>query len=298
MLNSNNGSRFAWRKKFTAIVTLSLFVGLAFQQSAIARPVAIAALAPVTRTSDGFTSSVTNYDPFFTYSITSTVGVVTPGTPSGSTLDFTVTGLTPTQAATVRVLTSRSGYANGNKWITGAALPRTGLVATFGLVTKTVDGFTSSVTNYAASFDFAITTTAGSVSAGSPSGSTLPFTVTGLTPGQVATVRVQTTRSGYANGNKWITGAALPRPGLVATLSPAIKTFGGFTSAVTNYDPPFGFTFTTTAGTVIGGTPSGSSLPFTVTGLAPGQVATVRVQTTRSGYANGNKWITSSSVLR
>ena len=211
MLNSNNGSRFAWRKKFTAIVTLSLFVGLAFQQSAIARPVAIAALAPVTRTSDGFTSSVTNYDPFFTYSITSTVGVVTPGTPSGSTLDFTVTGLTPTQAATVRVLTSRSGYANGNKWITGAALPRTGLVATLSPAIKTFGGFTSAVTNYDPPFGFTFTTTAGTVIGGTPSGSSLPFTVTGLAPGQVATVRVQTTRSGYANGNKWITSSSVLR---------------------------------------------------------------------------------------
>lgn len=88
--------------------------------------------------------------------------------------------------------------------ITGSAL-----TPTFDTPSKTLDGFTVNVTNYNASYTWTPTPSAGTVTAGTASGSTLPLTVTGLTAGQSATITMATSRSGYSNGSGTVTGQAL-----------------------------------------------------------------------------------------
>ena len=82
------------------------------------------------------------------------------------------------------------------------------LTPTFGTNTSAVGGFTGSVTNFDANYNFGISTTPGSVSFSSPSGSTRAFTVSGLSSGQSATVTVTTSRTRYSNGSAQTTGSA------------------------------------------------------------------------------------------
>ena len=72
-----------------------------------------------------------------------------------------------------------------------------------------MDGFTLQVSNYDADYTWAANSTAGAVSI-SESGL---LTVTGLTPGQSATVTVQTARgSGYVPGSAGVSGSSIAEP--------------------------------------------------------------------------------------
>ena len=83
------------------------------------------------------------------------------------------------------------------------------LTTTFGTNTRTSNGFTGSITNYNSSYNYTVTVSAGSVSNGTATGNIRPFTVTGLSAGQSATVTVVTTRPGYENGSATTTSSAL-----------------------------------------------------------------------------------------
>ncbi len=109
----------------------------------------------VTRTADGFTVSVTNFDANddFTWAVSE----VTPGAAEAQ-LDqgtglVTVTGLAADTAATVSVSTTQDGFAAGLGEVSGRSL-----VAAhdpqFGPVTRTADGFTVPVTNFGPNDDF------------------------------------------------------------------------------------------------------------------------------------------------
>ena len=83
-----------------------------------------------------------------------------------------------------------------------------------------MDGFTVQVSNYDADYTWAANSTAGAVSI-SESGL---LTVTGLTPGQSATVTVQTARgSGYVPGSAGVRGSSIAEP---AEPIPALPIWG------------------------------------------------------------------------
>ena len=100
--------------------------------------------------------------------------------------------------------------ARANAFICDASAgPCTSLIPTFGTPSATMDGFTAQVSNYDANYTWAANTTAGAVNI---SGSGL-LTVTGLTPGQSATVTVQTARgSGYVPGSAGVSGSSIAEP--------------------------------------------------------------------------------------
>jgi len=96
----------------------------------------------------------------------------------------------------------------------------------------------------------------------------------------------------YANVvsyRSWISSNAL-LPGVAPTLSSSISTPGGFSFNVTNYDRSHSYSAQVVggAGRVSVGSAAGSSLPITVSGVAPGASATVRVTAFRSGYTPGS----------
>ena len=93
---------------------------------------------------------------------------------------------------------------------TTAAPTPAGITPTFGANTSTSNGFTGSVTNYQGGPSWNANVSAGSIAFGTPSGSTLPFTVTGLNAAQSATVTVFTVQAGFTNGSNTTTAAALP----------------------------------------------------------------------------------------
>jgi hypothetical protein len=170
--------------------------------------------ATTSLTTSSFSGSVTNYSALYTWSFATSAGTVTPGSPSAGNYPFTVTGLTAGQSATVTVTTTRTGYADGSGTSTGSS-KNAALTPTFGTNTSTIGGFTGSVTNFSTSYTWAISASnGGSVTFGTATGATRPFTVTGLTAGQSATVTVTTTRTGYADGT------ATSEPGTASVITP------------------------------------------------------------------------------
>ena len=77
------------------------------------------ATTPVS-TATGFTFTISNYSPSYTYALTTTKGTV-----SRSTDDVTVTGLTAGESATVTIAVSRTNYKSGTKTVTSSATPAT-----------------------------------------------------------------------------------------------------------------------------------------------------------------------------
>lgn len=244
---------------------------------------------PVT-SNTGYSVNFTNYDSLFNLVVITSAGQVTSGTPVGSTLPLTVTGLTTGQSATITISTSRAGYYNGSGSVTGGTTPGAGLTPSFSAATPTATGFTVSVINYDAAYTFNVTTSAGTVAKGVASGSTLPITVSGLTAGQSATVTASTVRTGFATMSGTASGTASTGNALNPLFATATSNTSGFSASMTNFDSRFTYTASTTAGTAS----VGSTGTVSVTGLTPGTTATVTVRTSRSGYLAGSGTLTGS----
>jgi len=236
-------------------------------------------------TADGiFTFGVTNYDPNYSWSVQSSVGSAS----IDSSGKVTVTGIPQGVAGTVTVTSNRADYEAKSASIVSDVIPvvtKAALTPTFSTPVATANGFTVNFSNYDNAFNFVIKTSAGMVTPGTAIGSIIPLTVTGLTVGQSATVSVTTSRVGYFNGSGSVTGNAILGSGLTPTFSIVTPTPTGFNFNVTNFDPTYSFTVTTSSGTSAKGTASGSSLPITISGLAAGQSASVTVTASKAGTA-------------
>ena len=113
-------------KYIRVTVTVSNFFG---SSSATSDPLKIAVPTKLDSTFSStisgygkFSVNVTNYDAAFTYSASTTNGVVTLGTAVGTTLPITVSGLTSSQQSTLTITTEKSGYPSGSGTVAGSAL--------------------------------------------------------------------------------------------------------------------------------------------------------------------------------
>jgi titin len=249
---------------------------------------------------------VTNYNSAYTFtpSIAARSGVrVIAGEVfagyAGAVLQLEVTGLAPGESAEVTVKTERPGYINGYATVRGSSsvTQSAALTPTFSHPVSTATGFTVNVTNYDSAYMFTPTTgmfglNHGTVTAGAAIGRLLPLTVTGLGPGEHATVRVATTRSGYLSGSAQMHGQANFSEALDPEFSEPVATETGFTVWVTNWNFEYTFAATISNGEVIVGDPVRSWLPLTVTGLTRGESATVYVLTDRPRHDSGFATVT------
>ena len=245
----------------------------------------------VTWGSSGATSyNVSVYDSITAASLFSSVGttatVVSPA------------GLQPNRSYSTTVTAFNSA---GNASFTASTTTSLGaaLTPSLGAATGTADGFTFNITNYNAAYTWGRSTTAGTVTFGTPSGSTYPVTVTGLAAGTSATVTITTTRTNYNSGTANRDGTANTGAAYTPIISAATSTADGFTGQITNYSGSFNWFIATSAGSVsFTGSPSipNATYNFTVTGLSSGQSATVTVTTTRTNYANGSATRTGSAI--
>jgi Ca2+-binding RTX toxin-like protein len=271
-----------------------------------------AALVPVLTISNstptGFTVKTTNYDQQFTYRLTTSSGtvvrnLVTPTTAGnnpgpltgGATQYFVVSGLTPTSTATVTVVTSRTGYADGSVTISNSGTTGTALNPTFALPVGTPNpsptGFSDVITNYDANYTYEVIASAGSVSI---VGNTI--TVTGLIPGTSSDVTVNVRRDGYATGTGVTTGWALVtqpgrNPALTPAFGPVTPTSTGFTAQISNWDNTFtwghaGFNNVSISGTGL----------VTVTGLTAGVTTSVIITTTKTDFIAGSATLTGTAL--
>ena len=182
-----------------------------------------------------------------------------------------------------------TNVANYTSWIRANA-PLPGIETGFSTPTRTATGFTVNVTNYDGAYTYRATIVSGSgrVSVGRASGLSLPLTVTGVAPGASVTVQIDTTRSGHTATSSQVSGAANAVP--TAQFSTPVSTATGFTVNVTNYDRAYTYRATIVGGSgrVSVGRASGSTLPLTVTGVAPTASVTVGITTTIAGTSAYN----------
>ena len=237
------------------------------------------------KTADGFTVNVTNYNASWSWNPSVSAGSVVAGTASGSTLPLTITGLSVGVSSTLTVGTTQSGYVDGTASLLSGALAAA-RTPTFDTPVRTATGYTVNITNYNAGWIWTPAVSSGSVTVGSASGSTLPLTITGVSPSASSTLTVGAVRSGYVDGTATTSGTALAAA-QVPTFDTPVATVDGFTVNVTNYSASWAWAYAVSAGTVTAGTPSGATVPLTVTGLNPGAFSTVTVGAARSAYADG-----------
>ena len=208
---------------------------------------------------------------------TSDSATVSGITISGETITVSNTVPAGTYAMTITTIDGLGDTTYKSVTITVNQL--TGLTPTFGAVTRTANGYTTTISNYSADYNFQLTISAGSVETGTASGSSLPITVTGLSDSQSATITVTTSRLNYTSPSATVSGASLGA-GLTPIFGTPTKIAGGFTVSISNYSASYTWTESVTAGTVTAGTPSGSNRTYTISGLTPGQSATLSVSDT------------------
>ena len=172
------------------------------------------------------------------YSTNNSVFTLFGGAPSTS---VTVTGLVPATLYYFKVIpiTGSSNdtgyYGSYSNTVSQTTSAGSALTPTFGANTSTADGFTGSVTNYDSAYNWntpsngSFTLTNGTWTWGTASGSTRPFTVTGLSASQSSTATVTTTRTDYASGSADTTGTASALPQYTVTWGANGGTGGGST---------------------------------------------------------------------
>jgi hypothetical protein len=117
----------------------------------------------------------------------------------------------------------------------------------------------------------------------------MPATVTDLNPGEAAIVDIAVSRNGYITESASKRGVAKIAYGLTTRFgTPTYKTGNNsFTVKISNYDPDYEYEITSNYGTLSIGTPVGTTLQLTVTGLHSKNVRNTKISviTTRTGYA-------------
>ena len=250
-----------------------------------------------TRTSDGFTLQISNYDSAFIWAATSSDNRATVAI-SGSGL-ITVTGLPSGVTSTVSVTTTRTGYTDGSASSSSVKSLDSDAVIDVSpdLTVATLSLFTlngTSVLSAGSSFTVANGTTSVTVVA-TPTNPNATVAISGntsLVTGNntvevVVTAQDATTTRSYSS-----TVIVSTASGRNPTFGTATRTSDGYTLQISNYDADFTWAATSSDNRAAV-TISGTGL-ITATGLPSGVTSTVSVTTTRAGYANGS----SSATVR
>ena len=161
------------------------------------------------------------------------------------------------------------------------------LVPEFRAPTPAADGFTTLIENIHPDWTWTATTDAGSVMIDPAVGT---VQVSGLTPGQTATVTVTSSHADYADGTATVTGVALAA-GLIPQFDTPIAGEGGLTVDITNFDPAWTWSVSSSSGTA---SIDGAGRVI-VSGLALSQSVTITVDTRRSGYLDGSASLSGSA---
>ena len=177
------------------------------------------------------------------------------------------------------------------------------LTPAFGTYTQTSDGYTVAITNYDPAFTWSTsTTTQGSISFSGTNGSNGLATISGVGPGVASTATIRTTRTGYTSGSATTASTLSLGTPLLPALTPAFgsytQTSDGYIVAITNYDPAFDWSSsTTTQGSISFSGTDGSDGVATISGVPPVTTSTATIRTTRSGYISGSATTSSTASL-
>jgi hypothetical protein len=164
-------------------------------------------------------------------------------------------------------------------------------------VSRTKDGFVFYIDNWNPSYTYRATTSSGVVTLGRGRLGRMPVTVTGLEPGEAATVDIASSRTGYITETASKRGVAKIAFGLTTRFgTPTYRTSAmSFIVKISNYDPRYEYDITSNYGNLTIGTPVGSTLTLTVTGLNSRTLRNTKISvtTSRTGYASVTSSFTS-----
>jgi len=182
-----------------------------------------------TATSSGYTFNVTNYDASYTWSasISNGSGIVTLGTPTGSNLPVTVSGMSAGTTSSVQLTSTRSTYETGTAYTSGTSLSAA-LTPTFGTPTLRTNGYTVAITNFDSNYTWSVASSAGSATISNGS-----IIVSGANFSTSVSETVTATRSGYVTGISIFTATTLA--GLTATYNGNGNTGGAVPSDTATY---------------------------------------------------------------
>jgi uncharacterized repeat protein (TIGR02543 family)/LPXTG-motif cell wall-anchored protein len=214
--------------------------------------------------------------------------------PISTANSITVTGLSNGTSYLFRVAAVNL-FGAGEYSSTISAMPLgPSFTPTFGLSTSTTDGFTVNVTNFDSSviFDNAtITSGTGSVSIGTPVGGLLPITVSGMSPGSTSTFSLRSSKQSFSDGIGYASGSAL-QAALIPAFTNVVTSTGGLTATISNYDQSYQWSVTALPGNAA----VNANGLISVTGVNPQTLVTVRVDTSRVGYASGFNSTTATTL--
>ena len=216
--------------------------------------------------------NVTNFDPAWSWAVSSSTGSATISSTGAVTVTHTA-GAIPI----VTVTTSRSGHLDGEASISRqTSAPR---VPVFGAVTPSGAGFTVDISNFDANWTWtARVEPLGSVSINPSSGR---VTVTNTAVGMETTLTVTSTRTAHGTATASVTHTRTALAGVLPAFASPTPLVDAFTAQISNFDPLFTWTAQATGGA------SATVLPTGVVNVAGASAAvptTVTVTASRPGY--------------
>ena len=126
-----------------------------------------------------------------------------------------------------------------------------GLEPVLSSVSRTKDGFVFYIDNWNSAYTYRATSTSGVVTLGRGRLGRMPVTVTGLNPGEAATVDIAVSRTGYTTESANKRGVAKIAFGLTTRFgTPTYKSSTSFTVKISNYDPDYDYDITSNYGTL------------------------------------------------
>ena len=237
----------------------------------------------------GFKHQITNYDPAYTWTVATTVGTASI---SSSGL-VSVGGVGDKVSATVTVTTNRTGYSSGSASVTSVGpwnlsneIQAQNITATLSGTTLTVNVPDNKGWRWGVIWSGAVQRT---------DIRTFPYTITNFTPNREIQLYADDSLMNYGYSRVFlptvIPSTPVNLPGLTPTFGARTPDYWapGFKHQITNYDPSYTWTVSSTVGTA---TISSSGL-VSVAGVGAKVSATVTVTTNRSGYNSANASVTS-----
>lgn len=234
----------------------------------------------------GYSIEISNFDPSFVWQVTSSSG--TASIINGTVL---VTGLDPIETASVTATTTKLGHVARSADGSGSALPLPALVPRYATPISTVNGFTTAITNYDATFTWTASVTQGGTAIIESNGTVRVNGIGGLS---TATLTVTTTRTGYISGGSSTIGTSLPFAPLVSRFGITQSSADGFTAVITNFDPLFVYEASSSDTDIQAVVTEDGRL--VVTGADMYDFVTVDVVTSRRGYTDGQSTVSAFAL--
>jgi uncharacterized repeat protein (TIGR02543 family) len=223
--------------------------------------------------------------------------------PASTSTTIAITGLTNGTAYSVKVIAvNANGDSLGSSAVSytpyGVPAAPTSVVITPGNTQLSV-AFTAGSDNGSAITNYWYSLNGGTYVAVSPTQTTSPIVITGLTNGTSYSVALKAQNArGLSAASSTVSSTPIAGA-LTPTFDTPVRTADGFTVNVTNYSNSYTWTSggaTGTGATVTFGTASGSNLPITVSGLAANTSSTLTINNSRSGYGNGTATVSGTSL--